>query len=272
MPSFEASVGGGQPSARTPTAVMSGSVDARLSDAVIVWIGKDVIDYNVFMEHPAVRKVAQVVKEIVRLPNPCFPQTMLDADSGFEHLVDVELLDCYRPEMRAEYAAKPASVGCCVSHRRAWHFANLYNSKSKWAVFIEEDFTLRDHAAQLLKMTFEVLAQNTSNVEMVFFSNGGGSEELVGKAKAHSKHICRMLNHGELRSCPCKRRAQGGYWGLHFGQGMRCYALSGKGRARLLLQTRSMNAWEMDVMYSILQSPTPSWNEDVTLVYHYECG
>ena len=130
MPSFEASVGGGQPSARTPTAVMSGSVDARLSDVVIVWIGQDVLDYNVFMEHPAVKKVAQVVKGIVRLPNHCFPQTSLDADSGFEHLLDVDLLDCYRPEMRAEYAAKPASVGCCVSHRRAWNFANLYNCPS----------------------------------------------------------------------------------------------------------------------------------------------
>jgi len=247
----------------SPTGVMSGCVDARLSDMVVIWIGKEQSDYNLFIDHPAVKKLARVVKNIVQLPNPCFPDTMLDSDSGFEHIVDVELLDIYRPEMRAEYAAKSASVGCCTSHRRAWNSANLSNSKSKWAVFIEEDFTLRDHAAQLFQMTFEHIVNDPGNVEMVFFSNSGGNEELLGKAKANSKQIVRLQNMGELRSCPSKKRWKGGLWGLHFGQGMRCYALSGPARERLLLQSRTMNAWEMDVMFSILQAPTRYYYEDV---------
>jgi hypothetical protein len=65
-----------------------------------------------FIEHPEEQHEEQVVSVIVRLPNPCFPDTMKTADSGFQHLVDEEPLDCYSPDMRAECADEPASVGC----------------------------------------------------------------------------------------------------------------------------------------------------------------
>jgi len=65
-----------------------------------------------FIENPEEQHEEQVVSVIVRLHNPCFSNTMKTADSGCQHLVDEEPPDRYSPDMTAECAHEPASVGC----------------------------------------------------------------------------------------------------------------------------------------------------------------
>ena len=65
----------------------------------LIWVGRDEEKFQAFLQHPEVKKLDSMIREIVKHPCPCFPRTMLDQESGQQRIMEVELGDVFPAEV-----------------------------------------------------------------------------------------------------------------------------------------------------------------------------
>ena len=240
---------------RIAMAESSASVSTMLPKVRWIWIGRDEDKFQVFLQHPGVKKLDSMIREIVKHPCPCFPRTMLDQESGQQRIMEVELGDVFPAEVWKRQINQPASVGALHSHRRAWHVAETY-SASDWAMFIEDDINLTANAADRVKMVFDFMEEDISfhgQYHMVNFVMGG-SPYMVSLAEKYSKRIHMDGRKIEIRTCPVKQNRWQEPQAVHVGLGLKWYALSGQARRFLLAETMRYEAYELYIMSMLMNS------------------
>ena len=64
----------------------------------LIWIGRDAQKFNEFVASPNVQELLPMIKQILPHPDPCFPKTWMDPQTGRRLISAVELGDCMTEE------------------------------------------------------------------------------------------------------------------------------------------------------------------------------
>ena len=136
--------------------------EALLGKSSLIWIGRDEKRFAQFLESDNMKALLPSIKQAVKHPDPCFPKTWTDPQTGRRVITAVELGDCMSDECWKKSMAEHASCGALQSHRRAWHIADLMD-RTAWCMFIEDDITLRANAADQIQFAFDMVAQQKTH-------------------------------------------------------------------------------------------------------------
>ena len=107
--------------------------EALLAKCSLIWIGRDEKRFAQFLESDNVKALLPRIKQAVKHPDPCFPKTWTDPQTGRRVITAVELGDCMSDECWKKSMAEHASCGALQSHRRAWHIADLMD-RTAWCM------------------------------------------------------------------------------------------------------------------------------------------
>ena len=64
----------------------------------LIWVGRDAPNFNEFVASPNVQELLPMIKQILLRPDPCFPITWMDPQTGRRLISAVELGDCMTEE------------------------------------------------------------------------------------------------------------------------------------------------------------------------------
>ena len=64
----------------------------------LIWIGRGAQKFNEFVASPNVQELLPMIKQILPHPDPCFPKTWMDPQTGRRLISAVELGDCMTEE------------------------------------------------------------------------------------------------------------------------------------------------------------------------------
>ena len=230
-----------------------------LKEMTWIYIAKHDSTFEKWMKNEHVLAVAEDLKQVIKLPNPCFPETMRDSDSGLKVVRDVDLLDMFVGPSRDQHVFMPASVGSMHSHRRAWHYGNHQGNKGAWLMVCEEDIEPTANARDKLRFIMQYILRNKGKHELVMLAGADGPM-MNRKAKEHSETVTEAMRLVELRSLPMSKA--GIHWvPKHVGLGVKWYLISPVAREFLLKVRYQFNSFERSLWAAIYKASGGPWDQ-----------
>ena len=223
--------------------------EALLSKCTLIWIGRDEHRFNEFLHSDNVLPLHPLIKSIVMHPDPCFPKTWTDPQTGRRVISAVELGDCMSEECWKKSMYETASCGALQSHRRAWHIADLLD-RTGWCMFIEDDITLRANAADQIQFAFDCVAKSKIASVMLNFVPGGSAQHQ-NYIRDNCQQLASHAQHTEIRAYPFLPGPKKELRAKHVGYGLKFYALAPEARRVLKQHIFQMTAWEMEIFKTV---------------------
>ncbi len=183
---------------------------------------------------------------IMRLPNPCYPETMTN-DNGHEVVKDCALLDIFKNRMKAMSELKPGTVGAIQSHRNAWHIGNQ-KAPGEWLMVLEKDVRPRENSTEKLLSVLRFLANKHNATQMVMLS---GTDKRAHHDMIWAKSTGLAKDKWiEIRTYPGIYTHKGDITAANVGYGLKWYLISSQARNKLLdmqvsFQSFERAAWKM---------------------------
>ena len=207
------------------------SGEALLNKCNLIWIGRDEHRFTEFHNSDNVMALLPIIRAIVKHPDPCFPKTWTDPQTGRRVITAVELGDCMSDECWKKSMAETASCGALQSHRRAWHIADLMD-RTAWCMCIEDDITLRANAADQIQSAFDLVARDKIPCVMLNFVPGGSAHHQ-NYINDNCQQLAKHSQHTEIRAYPFLWGPKHELRAKHVGYGLKFYALAPQARAVL---------------------------------------
>ena len=203
--------------------------EALLSKCTLIWIGRDEQRFSQCLESETVQVLLAMIKTVVQHPDPCFPKTWTDPQTGRRVITAVELGDCMSEECWKKSMTEHASCGALHSHRRAWHIADLMG-RTAWCMFIEDDITLRANGAAQIQFAFDMVAKAKIPCVMLNFVPGASASHQ-NYIRSNCQQLAKHSQHTEIRAYPFVPGPKQQLRAKHVGYGLKFYALAPQARA-----------------------------------------
>lgn len=110
-----------------------------LAQIPVIWIGRTREAFEARMQDPNMQRLASVTKGVKMLADPCFPARVWCPSTATYKIVAQDLRHSFEPRVWDSQVDQAASVGCMISHMRAWHQLTLEEGPTAWGIVMEAD-------------------------------------------------------------------------------------------------------------------------------------